>query len=292
MAALPVFEPHYQVLISKGVIPSGTITIRTKATKTKTKQLQQFRQEVNGKTAAETNPAMSSQPEETVTVETSTVYDLTNATVYLEKNWGGSFPSKWWWIQANTFVDDGNYKNKEDEEGSGNSVVDLCVTSTGAKRRIPFLEQEEPVALIGLHWNGQFLPFPNVDWDVQWGQWYVRGNYGEYYVELVGRCDRDVVGLPVRCPTDRGMEEIAMETFHGTLNVKLYKKDRKTLLLDATSKEACLELGGIPWRTQPVWEGKSEMTEPIKSIAMNVDLEKSVSDALQVLTRFVEIPGL
>ena len=290
MAALPVFEPHYQVLISKGIIPSGTITITTKATKTKNTELRQLQQEVNGRTVTETNQEMSSQLEETIAVETASVYDLTNATVYLEKNWGGSFPSKWWWIQANTFVE--NNKNNNDEEASDNAVVDLCVTSTGARRRIPFLEQEEPVALIGLHWNGQFLPFPNVDWDVRWGQWYVRGHYGEYYVELFGTCDSDVVGLPVRCPTDRGMEDIAMETFHGKLNVKLYKKDRKTLLLDATSNEACLELGGIPWTTQPVWEGKSEMTEPIKLIAMNVNLEKSVSDALQVLSRFVEIPGL
>jgi Tocopherol cyclase len=81
----------------------------------------------------------------------NTIYDLTNATLYLEKNWGGRFPYRWYWIQGNTF-----------EDSKELSFVDLCVTSTGGLRRLPFMdnrEQEEQVALIALHWNGEFLPF-------------------------------------------------------------------------------------------------------------------------------------
>ena len=30
-------------------------------------------------------------------------YDFHDAPSYSEKNWGGSFPSKWWWVVCNTF---------------------------------------------------------------------------------------------------------------------------------------------------------------------------------------------
>ena len=286
MAALPVFEPHYQVLISKGVVPSGTITVKTREPKPKSC------------TALGESIAPTASPTSTFQT-TTTVYDLTNSTVYLEKNWGGSFPSRWWWIQANTFRESATSTNNGNEQTG--HTIDLCVTSTGAMRRVPLLEQEEAVALIGLHWDGEFLPFPTVDWDVRWGRWKIAGSYGDYGVELIGTCNVETEpGVPVRCPTDSGMEEIAHETFHGNLRVKLYKRvpspdavgGSKQLVLDATTGDACLEIGGKPWETEPTWRGESAMTEPIKSIAMNVDLERSVSDVLQQVSRFVEIPGL
>lgn len=30
-------------------------------------------------------------------------HDFHDAPSYSEKNWGGSFPSKWWWVVCNTF---------------------------------------------------------------------------------------------------------------------------------------------------------------------------------------------
>jgi hypothetical protein len=30
-------------------------------------------------------------------------YEFSNAPAYAEKNWGGGFPSKWIWVQCNTF---------------------------------------------------------------------------------------------------------------------------------------------------------------------------------------------
>jgi tocopherol cyclase len=231
LAAFPVFEPHYQVLISKGRA-EGSLSIR----------------DSDGQ---------------------QNIYDLTDATVYLEKNWGGSFPSKWWWIQANTFP-------------SG-----LCVTSTGGRRRVPFLKDEEEVALIGLHYKGEFLPFPAVTWTVEWGRWQVQGSYEDYSVRLEGTCDE--AGLPVRCPTPSGMEETAHETFRGTLSVKLYK--RGYLIVEDSTSEACLEVGGLPWSSR-IWTGESVMKEPLKSVVMNVEYEKKASDLLQLASAFVEIPGL
>jgi hypothetical protein len=96
-------------------------------------------------------------------------------TTHPEKNWGAkAFPSRWWWMQCNTF------------EGHAN----LTLTSTGALREIP-LVGEEQVALIGVHWKGRFLPFPQVSWDVRWGRWLVRGKYNEWEVEIEGTCGDD-----------------------------------------------------------------------------------------------------
>jgi tocopherol cyclase len=189
--------------------------------------------------------------------------------MYLEKNWGASFPSQWWWIQANTFQSD------------------FCVTSTAGRRGIPLMGEEEEVGLVALHWNGEFLPFPNVKWDVRWGEWNIFGRYNEYTVKLTGVCDDE--GFPVDCPTSSGMQSIAKETFHGQLRVQLYK--RNTLVLDETTDEACLEVGGLPWMCKS-WESESQMKEPIKSIAMNVQLENKVSDLLEAASLFIDIPGL
>ena len=30
-------------------------------------------------------------------------YDFHDAPSYSEKNWGGRFPTKWWWVVCNTF---------------------------------------------------------------------------------------------------------------------------------------------------------------------------------------------
>jgi tocopherol cyclase len=255
LAAFPVFEPHYQVLLSRGDVPRGFLKLSATAT-TKT-----------------------------------TVYDLADATIYLEKNWGGSFPSRWFWIQANTFVD-------ASASSSNSHVLDLCLTSTGGLRRLPFSlqhsKQEEQVALIALHWNGKFLPFPQVEWTIEWGKWIVRGAYEAYIVEVQGTC-QDKVGFPVNCPTERGMEEIAMETFEGELRIKLFEKGSRNgvggrIVLEAIDTQACLEIGGLPWNDL-VWVGESAMEEPIKSIAMNVDLENKASDFLRMAANFVEIPG-
>lgn len=231
LAAFPVFEPHYQVLISKGRA-SGSLSVQGR----------------DGK---------------------DVIYDLNDATVYLEKNWGGSFPSQWWWIQCNTF-----------ESG-------LCVTSTGARRSLPFLKQEEEVALVALHWKGKFLPFPTVKWTVQWGKWQVKAEYGDYSVQLEGTCNDS--GMPVKCPTNMGMEDIARETFHGKLQVILYEKGLQ--VLDENSSEACLEVGGLPWLSR-TWAGESAMKEPLKSVVMNVGLERRASDMLKIASAFVDIPGL
>lgn len=57
LAALPVFEPHYQILMAHG-LASGHVSWRGQR------------------------------------------YDFESAPAYTEKNWGGAFPSRWFWLQV------------------------------------------------------------------------------------------------------------------------------------------------------------------------------------------------
>jgi len=246
LAAFPVFEPHYQVLISRGVA-SGTIQLIS----------------LKGR---------------------DEVHTFQNATIYLEKNWGASFPSRWWWTQANTFP-----------------LVDLCVTATGARRKLPLTNEEEEVALVALHWNKEFLPFPNVEWTVRWGRWQVEGHYEDYKVTLTGLCSDE--GMPIRCPTATGMKETAIETYRGRLAVKLYKRGK--LVLDTSTTNACLEIGGQHWTSatgkgqetveSATWKGKSAiMTQApvLRDLVLNPNLEVKGADLLKVCSIFFDIPGL
>ena len=158
LAAFPIFEPHYQVLMSKAHA-AGHISIYNDDEKK--------------------------------------TYTFKNATAYLEKNWGGSFPSQWWWMQANTFA----------------NARDLTLTSTGGRRRLPLSSQEEEVALVGIHWKGDFLPFSTVQWNVQWGKWNVFGQYEDYSVKLRGSANENCTRVPVDCPTESGMQAIAFESW-------------------------------------------------------------------------------
>lgn len=210
-----------------------------------------------------------------------------------EKNWGAkAFPSRWWWLQCNTFNEDAN----------------LTLTSTGALREIP-LVGEEQVALIGVHWKGKFLPFPAVSWDVRWGRWFVTGTYNEWEVEIEGTCAQDDKGVDVLCPTDSGMRDVARETYAGELRLRLYQRrgpggsGPRVMALEATTSSAVLEVGGVPWpgaaedggdNGAPSWVGESEMTEPLKTVVMNVELERWMSDRIEDLQSLpgVEIAGL
>lgn len=74
-----------------------------------------------------------------------TTYNMRGARVYAEKNWGASFPSRWWWIQSNAF--DGH--------------PDLSVTALGATRKV--LGRTETLGMIAVHFNGVLYEFANCE---------------------------------------------------------------------------------------------------------------------------------
>ena len=116
-------------------------------------------------------------------------FELRGAPAYAEKNWGGGFPSKWLWVQCNTF---GGYPG-------------LSVTAVGARRGllgVPGLEED--VGMVGVHLpDGRFLELTpwagDVEWSADaWGRWWLRARGGGHEAVVEAECAREA-GTTLRC---------------------------------------------------------------------------------------------
>lgn len=161
-------------------------------------------------------------------------YEFANVPAYSEKNWGRSFPQKWFWLNCNVF----------------DGVPDLALTAGGGRREV--LGWMESVAMVGIHYQGQFYEFvpwnARVSWHIEpWGYWHMRCEKPGYTVEVIGTTDQP--GTPLRAPTQNGMVFCCRDTMHGHLTVKLWRQraGHSELVLAATSTQAGLEVGGGPW---------------------------------------------
>ncbi|MBD2577360.1 tocopherol cyclase family protein [Oscillatoria sp. FACHB-1406] len=171
-------------------------------------------------------------------------YEFRDAPAYSEKNWGRSFPQKWFWINCNQF------------EGE----ADLALTAGGGRRGV--LWWMESVALICLHYRGEFYEFvpwnAAVSWRIEpWGRWEMRARNAQGEVELVGTTD--LPGTPLRAPTREGLQFCCRDTMLGRLQLTLRAprsgslRDRaQNVILRAESNLCGLEVGGEPW--EEVWE--------------------------------------
>uniref|UniRef100_A0A832H7M2 Tocopherol cyclase n=1 Tax=Oscillatoriales cyanobacterium SpSt-402 TaxID=2282168 RepID=A0A832H7M2_9CYAN len=162
-----------------------------------------------------------------------TRYTFHGAPLYAEKNWGGSFPQKWFWMQCNAF----------------DAVPDLTLTAVGGRRQV--LWQMESVGMVGIHHQGKFYEFvpwnATVQWDVMpWGFWKMWAESDRHRVEVIGSTSREPA--LVRVPTQDGLVFACRDTTRGDLQVKLWEKTSDRLLLNAHSSLAGLETGGS-------WEG-------------------------------------
>ncbi|KPQ33913.1 MAG: tocopherol cyclase [Phormidesmis priestleyi Ana] len=205
LSYFPIFEPGWQVLMAHG-LATGWIDWW----------------------ADELNP--NSEPVR---------YSFENVPAYAEKNWGGAFPAKWFWLQCNAFADEPT----------------LSVTAAGGVREVLILT--ENVGLIGIHYKGQFYEFLSTqtafDWQVEpWGYWHLTAQSHRYRVVLTGRAHDE--GTWVRVPTREGLQFLCRDTTHGELRLQLWEcagsasagTDR--LIVETTSQLAGLEVGGGPWR--------------------------------------------
>jgi tocopherol cyclase len=167
-------------------------------------------------------------------------YDFTNAPAYSEKNWGGAFPKKWFWINCNCF------KNEPS----------LALTAGGGRRGV--LWWLESVAMVGIHHHGKFYEFvpwnSQVHWEIHpWGAWHIHARNSRYAVDLMATTDRP--GTPVRAPTEQGLIFVCRDTVKGQLTLRLWELQDcfSQLLVEATSQLCGLEVGGGPW--EEVWKG-------------------------------------
>jgi len=163
------------------------------------------------------------------------IYEFENAPAYSEKNWGGSFPKQWFWVNCNSF----------DHE------PDLALTAGGGIRQV--LGWSESVALIGIHYQGKFYEFvpwnSEVHWQIEpWGKWVINAKNEQYEVSLTATTEHP--GTLLRAPTQHGLIFRCRDTMHGQIHLQLKAKNR--IILEATSDLCGVEVGGKIW--QETWK--------------------------------------
>ncbi|MDJ0723950.1 MAG: tocopherol cyclase family protein [Prochloraceae cyanobacterium] len=159
------------------------------------------------------------------------IYRFDRAPAYGEKNWGRSFPQKWFWLNCNSFLDE----------------PDLALTAGGGRREV--LSVMEEVALVGIHHRGKFYEFvpwnSEVNWQIEpWGIWTMQARNYDFEVTVTGTTN--LPGTPLRAPTDRGLIFCCRDTMKGKLHLKL-KSSLGVTILEANSDLCGLEVGGGPW---------------------------------------------
>ena len=158
-------------------------------------------------------------------------YEFNNAPAYSEKNWGRSFPQKWFWLNCNSFGE----------------TVGLAVTAGGGRRKVLWTMEE--VAMIGIHYRDRFYEFvpwnSQISWQIQpWGEWRIQATNGDFQVELIGTTD--LAGTMVRTPTERGLVMCCRDTLKGLLSIDLRTRQGRAIIA-ANSNVAGLEVGGTGW---------------------------------------------
>jgi tocopherol cyclase len=161
-------------------------------------------------------------------------YEFLDTPFYAEKNWGHSFPEKWFWINCNRFSDES----------------DLTLTAVGTKRKV--LWWSELVGLIGIHYKGQFYSFSSLDsqltWRVQpWGKWEMQAQNEYFTVKLLGTTQE--TGTWLRVPTAEGLQFGCRDTTKGHLILELRDNTGK-IIIDGKSDLCGLEIGGNPWNEE------------------------------------------
>jgi tocopherol cyclase len=200
-------------------------------------------------------------------------YDFENVPFYAEKNWGGSFPSKWYWVQCNSFE---GYTCPEGQSR-------LSLTAGGGIRKIPFGKTEE-LGMVCVHLNGSFyeaVPWTgDMEWNVDpWGSWSfsAKCTSGErlFEVQVTAKCEEE--GVVLRAPTpDLGLAYFCRDSFYANVELSLYEiywdKEQKkhvrgpAILENVRSlpKTGAVEIGGGPYWNS--WRGKSKMKQPMKAL--------------------------
>lgn len=159
-------------------------------------------------------------------------YEFKDAPAYGEKNWGRSFPQKWFWVNCNSFRDQ----------------PDLALTAGGGKRGV--LWWQESVAMVGIHHRGNFYEFvpwnSKVSWQIEpWGKWQMQATNRDFTVELIATTSHP--GTPLRAPTQNGLVYCCRDTMKGEISLILKNTQDKTIILEANSDSCGVEIGGNPW---------------------------------------------
>lgn len=186
-------------------------------------------------------------------------FEFKDAPSYCEKNWGGSFPGKWFWAQCNVF---------DGVEG------EVALTAGGGRRELPLLKNTfEDVALVVVHHEGKFYQFVpwegSVEWEIApWGSWKMKAQTKKHEVKL--EATTDTSGCILRAPTLEGFQPLCRDSFAGTLKLQLWERNANgslgKILLETTSSMCALETGGPHGSWEDTWTGKALMRQPLKTL--------------------------
>ncbi len=158
-------------------------------------------------------------------------YEFSNAPAYSEKNWGHSFPDRWFWINCNSF----------------NDTIGLALTAAGGKRKVLWTTEE--VAIIGIHYRDRFYEFApwnsQISWQIYpWGKWQMQAINPDFKVELTGITE--LAGTMVSTPMEQGLVICCRDTLKGQLTIDLSTRQGDRIV-STTSDRAGLEVGGEAW---------------------------------------------
>ncbi|POO03964.1 Tocopherol cyclase [Trema orientale] len=191
-------------------------------------------------------------------------FEFENAPSYSEKNWGGAFPRKWFWVQSNVFK---------------GVTGEVALTAAGGLRQLPGLtDLFENAALVGVHYEGKFYEFVPwngvVSWEISsWAYWYIAAENDTHMVELEATTEHS--GTALRAPTtEAGLAPACKDTCVSELKLQLWERkhdgSKGKIILDVTSDMAAVEVGGGPWFN--TWKGKTSSPELIRQ-ALNVPVD-------------------
>jgi len=149
---------------------------------------------------------------------------------YAEKNWGGGFPSRWWWGQASGIGGD----------------EDACVAFAGGEVAVGPVGLA-PTAIV-VRAGGELLrlvlPFAHVSADAADGAWQLRARSPRWSVEVEGDANGSRAHrLPVPLPSERRLVDGPAQHFTGRLRVDVRRGRR--LVFRGESELAGLERGDL-----------------------------------------------
>lgn len=154
-------------------------------------------------------------------------WELADAVVYAEKNWGAGFPAEWWWGQAQGF-----------------DRTDVCVAFGGGRLTAGPLAANVGgvVVRVGARVVRLAPPFARVHSDTDGRRWEVQARGLGYQVHIVGTGVGEPHVLPVPLPAQRRNIDTDFEYLAGRLTLDVSGR----LEYRGASDLAALEIGHRP----------------------------------------------
>jgi Tocopherol cyclase len=154
---------------------------------------------------------------------------LDGAHAYAEKNWGRSFPERWWWGQADAFDGD-----------------ETCVAFAGGPLRVGSVGLTPTLLAIriGARLISLTPPIARTAATVGVGGWHLRTRSPGHSVEIEGEALASSVTLPVPTPDRMAVEPRSTQALAGRLRVVVRRRGRT--LFEGESGLAGLERDSEP----------------------------------------------